>query len=1014
MSEREPPGASSLRSVGNVLGDLARRVGDLVAEVSDTVTLPEAVRQALAEARRRRFDGDWTGSDAILDAALAERPDDPHLHGARPLGRIHAMITGEQPPNGPARGEPTEPPSPALAHLLAGAERLAADEPATALDALRRASRTAGERSSPEERRELRWLIDVGSARAHAALGDRERAIRDLHKARLGAPPELGTEPRRRLLELGAQLLLAEDRLLEAERWLTAIAPPSDAAGATEILPTSARAVAARIAAARGDSAAALAWVDTLEPGPRTVAARLRVGLCASPPTADVDVALAHLRDDPRDPERLRLWALVELARWPALDPGNRAVRGVLDALRAALSAAPPRLRAAHRQELALAALQADALEPSDLLAEQPGESPEPPGPEAFLWQLRRRIAHAEDVGDAFEHGRVRLPPDLERPAGPDEISPLRDPRRRHLPAQAALAEAEWALARGQAAEAEQALVRALVVDPQLARAAALMRGLSRPSEGERLEDLLAAATRVLGDLPATLLGVDLEAVPAARARVIAARERLARSLTIAIMGEFSSGKSTFVNALLGEDIAPTGALPTTSTINVFRPGTTGRARVHYRDGTVATIEPGHVHGVLHGLDTTEAGRIRFVEIERTRTRLGDTAVVDTPGLNALDAFHERVAREFLDEADAVVWIFSATRGSSASEAAMLAELREGGRRVLGVLNKVDILEPAERAELSEYLRRQLGDVLVGVVPVAARDALAWRRAETRTGPDPFAEVEAALETRFLAHARDLKREITARRLRDALAPARDAVATAVEMLERRALQAQADRAGTSPAVALDRFAEDLHGRLLGLADLLVREALALELVSVERGLAGPVDTRDAAYLDAVVREGARRALRAARAELRDEPSLVELVAERFEPWAEGWLAARTASQRDLELTDSRDEPGASLMAGLLARHGTEIRSGERALEEALRGGLHGLADDWRRELRNLHRELEWSEHARRTAALSRPRAEALRLRARGLVALDGLLAALVPLLPETAGPGDRQPDPRG
>ena len=54
-----------------------------------------------------------------------------------------------------------------------------------------------------------------------------------------------------------------------------------------------------------------------------------------------------------------------------------------------------------------------------------------------------------------------------------------------------------------------------------------------------------------------------------------------------------------------------------------------------------------------------------------------NASIVDTPGLNALDAFHEEVARGFIDEADAIVWVFSATRGGAASELGMLQELRE-------------------------------------------------------------------------------------------------------------------------------------------------------------------------------------------------------------------------------------------------------------------------------------------------------------------------------------------------
>src|SRR5690606_32744751 len=119
---------------------------------------------------------------------------------------------------------------------------------------------------------------------------------------------------------------------------------------------------------------------------------------------------------------------------------------------------------------------------------------------------------------------------------------------------------------------------------------------IGHPPTGARLEDLLASATSLLASVPNRVLGISLSGVQDALAKVVAARERLARPLAIAIMGEFSAGKSTFVNALLGEEVAPMGVLPTTTTINVFRRGPTGGARVHYRDGRIATLDPDEVH----------------------------------------------------------------------------------------------------------------------------------------------------------------------------------------------------------------------------------------------------------------------------------------------------------------------------------------------------------------------------------------------------------------------------------
>jgi GTPase SAR1 family protein len=900
-------------------------------------------------------------------------------------------------------------------------------DPDDALDQLRRAARALDD-APASARAELSLMRHLLSCLAFGAAGDRDRAVREAFKARASLPGTSAIGMRRRLMREGALLLAAEDRLLEADRWVVELeqslhAPPAENAGGDEADPHAPKTepepepphdpesvvLLARIAAARGDRAA-LDALDSLDADIDTARARIRVGLAVGDPAQTRDLALAHLQADPSDPVRLRLWALAEARTWDGpVDPAN--ARGVLEALRSCQKVAPKRLRAAYAQELACIALRADLLDPQLLGPELALAEAEDASPELVLLRIRSRLREGENVSASFEPGPpVHLPglADLHAPLGPDESSPLRDPRRRGLEAQRALTLAEFCLHTHRREQAEAALVEALVQMPQLARAAELMRELTpRPTSG-RLEDTLGAATELLMGVPASVLGVPLERVPTAVSQVIAARERLARPLTIAIMGEFSSGKSTFVNALLGEDVAPMGALPTTSTINVFRHGPAGRARVHYRDERIATLEREQVRPFLHGLDATEASRIRYVEIERAGSRLGDAAVVDTPGLNALDPFHEKVARDFIDEADAVVWIFSATRGGAASEASMLAELREGGRQVLGVLNKSDTLEGGEREELSDYLRQQLGDVLVGVVPTSATRALEWRTGEGREGEDPFAEVDRALENEFLGRARELKRDLTARRLREALALARTDLIAAIDQLEARA---EAPSRRHDPAVlgrALDDLAERVHAGLLDLDDLLVRECLSLGVLSVERG-ASPrtLDPQDAAYLDAAAEEAAIRAVVAQVGQIASDlgPTLPDLVSTRFMPWARGYLAARTRSRLDVDLDAPRDRVGPSLMAQLHAQARLRAGSGEAGLREGMRQGLRRLADDFRRQLRSLHRELEWASFFAHQRSASAPRAQALRLRVAVLAGVDALAERV-------NGSGDRQSDP--
>src|SRR5690606_745348 len=381
--------------------------------------------------------------------------------------------------------------------------------------------------------------------------------------------------------------------------------------------------------------------------------------------------------------------------------------------------------------------------------------------------------------------------------------------------------------------------------------------------------------------------------------------------------------KSTFVNALLGEAVAPMGVLPTTNTINVFRRGTGRGARVHYRDGSISTVTATELDPYLRNLDDKEADRIRHLEIDRVGERMGDAAVVDTPGLNALDEYHEQVARAFIEQADAVVWIFSATQGGTATEAGILAELREGGRKVLGILNKVDTLDSdAERKELADYLREQLGEVLVEVMPLSASAALR-HRTQAGEGADPFEPIDDALERHFLAHARELKADLTRRRLREALELARAGVLATVEQLEARADGEDLSVPLARSTAALGKFSEDLHESLLGLDDLLAREALAIGLVEAGEGPRRKPDEQDGEYLEATLEDAAIRVLEDQLGKLtHDHEVLAGLIVERLVPWARGYLAGLAAR---------------SFARELIGAHARAAARGEQALRDALR-----------------------------------------------------------------------------
>ena len=280
-------------------------------------------------------------------------------------------------------------------------------------------------------------------------------------------------------------------------------------------------------------------------------------------------------------------------------------------------------------------------------------------------------------------------------------------------------------------------------------------------------------------------------AVPMARAA-----EAFDRPLLVAVMGEFNAGKSSLVNALAGDAVAPVGVTPTTATINVLRYGAPG-GRVSYHDGTTRELGAASVGPFLAGLGDREAATIRQVEVFAPLEGLRRVEIVDTPGLNSLRPEHERVAREFLVEADALVWVFAAGQAAKASEREALQLARGAGKHVLGVVNKIDRAAPDEVAGVLRHVETTLGDLIEGAVPLSAQAALVARRAGDEAGQaqSGLAALEARLDRTFFAHARDLKRATALAALRRFLGEARAAVTAEASVI--------ASPAATAPHVAL-------------------------------------------------------------------------------------------------------------------------------------------------------------------------------------------------------------------
>lgn len=156
------------------------------------------------------------------------------------------------------------------------------------------------------------------------------------------------------------------------------------------------------------------------------------------------------------------------------------------------------------------------------------------------------------------------------------------------------------------------------------------------------------------------------------------AADRLDALFLLVFAGEFNSGKSAVINALLGETVMPEGVTPTTSAIHVLR------------------------YGPNVG-ETTDADGI--VEHTYPADFLRDVSLVDTPGTNAIIREHEVLTGRFVPRADLVIFVTSADRPFTESERQFMNEIRGWGKKIVLVLNKIDLLNSDEEvAEVTRFI----------------------------------------------------------------------------------------------------------------------------------------------------------------------------------------------------------------------------------------------------------------------------------------------------------------------
>ncbi len=216
--------------------------------------------------------------------------------------------------------------------------------------------------------------------------------------------------------------------------------------------------------------------------------------------------------------------------------------------------------------------------------------------------------------------------------------------------------------------------------------------------------------------------------------------------ITLVVLGEFNHGKSTVVNALLGEDVLPVGITPTTAVITHLVHGEEDRVRVKPTlGGEPFEIEYDEMEDAIKDVEESEDDKeTEWVEIAHDNDFLANSlTLVDTPGVNDISRQKVEITYGYLPRADVIVYVLDATQVLKKSEVVFIRDrlLKANRDRIVFVLNKIDALGEDDAEEVELYARERL-EGLIGPVELFAfsgREALE----AVKSGEEPPAEFTA-------------------------------------------------------------------------------------------------------------------------------------------------------------------------------------------------------------------------------------------------------------------------------
>lgn len=218
-------------------------------------------------------------------------------------------------------------------------------------------------------------------------------------------------------------------------------------------------------------------------------------------------------------------------------------------------------------------------------------------------------------------------------------------------------------------------------------------------------------------------------------------RDRLQNHVfSVGIMGEFKRGKSTVINALLGQNVVPADILPCSATLNYIRWSPDKNAEIHFKDGSIQTVAVEELTNYVTKITAESEEMAATVDHAVVHYPCmfcqNGVQIVDTPGLNDDDRM-TAISEQVIPTLDAIIMVLAVDSPFSKSEAEFVRNkvMTSDLGRIIFVVNKIDYVDEDEVDRVLDAIRKKIEtSVLEKTAAVYGKDSEEYKATRSKLG----------------------------------------------------------------------------------------------------------------------------------------------------------------------------------------------------------------------------------------------------------------------------------------